>query len=215
MEPVHYKIMREKIAAVKTELAPHQKRVVERMKTQPGLVVAHGLGSGKTLSSIAAQDALGMPSSVIVPASLRENYEKERKKHLKGSSPEAAITSLQRVARSGDLKVNPMVVVDEAHRAREINTKTYSALKKVLQGADKRMLLTASPFYNRPSDVAPLVNLAAGEATLPPGRKEFEKAYISGRTVKPGLWQRLKGVKPGVVEELNPAKKKELQPSDR
>jgi SNF2 family DNA or RNA helicase len=72
-----------KIAKLKTELQDHQKRVVEKIKEQPGLILAHGLGSGKTLSSIAMQDALNLPATVIVPAALKENYLKEINKHLK------------------------------------------------------------------------------------------------------------------------------------
>jgi hypothetical protein len=32
--------------ALKTELLPHQKRVVDRIKERPALVVAHGVGFG-------------------------------------------------------------------------------------------------------------------------------------------------------------------------
>jgi len=46
-----------KRAAVTTPLEPHQQRVIDRLMNQDGLVVAHGLGSGKTLSSIAAAEA--------------------------------------------------------------------------------------------------------------------------------------------------------------
>jgi len=201
--------MSEKVAAIRHELKPHQRKVVERMKEQPGLVVAHGLGSGKTLSSIAAQDALGLPSTVVVPASLKANYEKEREKHIEGTSPEAAITTLQRVARAGEVIDAPMLIVDEAHRAREVDSKTYQALKRNL--SDKRMLLTASPFYNRPSDIAPLINIAAGERVLPPDQKSFEQRYVKETRINPSLWQRIRGAKPGTVQELNPRQANELK----
>ena len=73
----------QKAASVTTELQPHQQRVVDRMQDddQRGLIVAHGLGSGKTLTSIAVADALGLPADVVVPASLRANYMKEVQKH--------------------------------------------------------------------------------------------------------------------------------------
>lgn len=202
-----------KLADVRTPLRAHQKRVVDKMleEGRPGLVVAHGLGSGKTLTSIATQEALGLPSTVLVPASLKANYQKEREKHVVGTSPEAALTSLQRVALRGSVPVSPMAIVDEAHRAREIDTKTYKALEKSLQPAQKRMLLTASPFYNRPSDVAALINLAAGDHILNASEKAFNQDFVRERQVKPGFINRLRGVKPGVVQELNPKKRKELQ----
>jgi len=203
-----------KISAVKTELKPHQQRVVDRVQRedQPGLVVAHGLGSGKTLTAIAAQDVLGMPATVVVPAALQANYLKELDKHLEGTSPEAALTTLQRVSKAGRLGAsNPLLVVDEAHRAREVNTKTYQALKNSIPGTEKRLLLTASPFYNRPSDIAPLVNLAAGEKVLPADPTEFKSRYIRERKVQPGFIARVRGVKPGVVEEVDPFRAPELR----
>jgi SNF2 family DNA or RNA helicase len=201
----------QKTAKLKTEPQEHQKRVVERIsrKDQPGLVVAHGLGSGKTLTSIAAQEALGLPSDVVVPAALQANYRKELKKHVSGEHPSARILSMQNVARGGkDLK-NPLLIIDEAHRAREAGTKTQAALKK--NKAEKRLLLTGTPFYNRPSDIAPLVNLAAGGKVMPEDRQEFEDRYIARLKKDPGLLAKLRGVKGGTVPVLNPGRKAELQ----
>lgn len=203
----------EKVAEVRTELRPHQRRVVERLQRedQPGLLVAHGLGSGKTLTSIAAQDALGMPATVIVPAALQENYRKEQEKHLT-DVPETETATLQRLGRSGGEGLQrPLLVVDEAHRAREVNTKAYKALRDDFRGAEKRMLLTASPFYNRPSDIAPLINLAAGANVLPNDPTEFKARYIREQTIDPGFMGRLRGIKPGTQKVLNPASARELR----
>ena len=198
-------------AELRTKLEPHQQRVVDRMQQddQPGLVVAHGLGSGKTLTSIAAQEALKMPASVVVPASLGANYQKEVKKHLKGRGQPRHILSMQNMAMKGIVPQDPMMIVDEAHRAREPATKTYKTLAK--NKAEKRMLLTGSPFYNHPSDVSPLVNLAAGGKVLPMGKEDFSKRYISSEKVKPGLWGRLRGIQPGEREVVNPRTAPELK----
>jgi SNF2 family DNA or RNA helicase len=201
-----------KIAGVATKLQPHQQRVVDRIQQpdQPGLVVAHGLGSGKTLTSIAAQEALGKPSDVVVPASLQANYQKERKKHLSGKKNQTAhIQSMQNITRKKTPPARPVMIVDEAHRARESGTQTYKTLAK--NEAEKRLLLTGSPFYNRPSDIAPLVDLAAGTNVLPTSPEQFNQKYVRQRNVSPGFLNRLRGIKPGVVEELNPAHKQELQ----
>lgn len=201
----------EKVAKLKTELQPHQKRVVQRIQDpdQPGLVVAHGLGSGKTLTSIAAEDALQMPSDVVVPASLQANYRKELKKHVSGKHPATRILSMQNVARGGKELKNPMLVVDEAHRARDTGTRTYEQLKK--NQAQKRLLLTGTPFYNRPFDIAPLVNIAAGGKVLPEDRKLFEDKYIYQMQQNPGFLATLRGVKPGTVPIVHPARRAELQ----
>lgn len=191
-----------KIATLKTPLKPHQSRVVEKIQKQKGLVVAHGLGSGKTLTSIAAQHALGLPADVVVPAALQANYLKERDKHIVGSSPEVVLSTLQMVSRRKSTGDNPMLIVDEAHRAREPGTSASQALRS--SKADKRLLLTASPFYNRPSDIAGLVNIAAGETVLPNDQTEFARKYISEHKIKPGFMGRLRGVNEGVKYQLNP-----------
>ena len=168
--------LRKKQAAVtvRTELLPHQQRVLDRIATQPGLVVAHGTGSGKTLSSLAALAQEGKPGLVLVPAALKSNYEKELKKHIRGSLP-LELESQQRAVRQGTLPDSAMLVVDEAHRARNLTSSLQSLLRNA--NAEKRLLLTASPVYNRPADIAPLVNIAAGERVLPTGA-EFNKRYI-------------------------------------
>lgn len=160
---------------LKTELLPHQKRVVKRMREQPGLVVAHGLGSGKTLSSIGAiVDLSPTKARVVVPAALKENYQKEIKKHVKGDLP-IEVESLQKVVREGKSPRGDLVVVDEAHRVRNPTTKGYKLLRDA--PVKKRMLMTASPVYNSPADIAPLVNIAAGRRELPVGT-DFSKEYV-------------------------------------
>ena len=197
--------MRRKLAEVATELLPHQQRVVSRMLSpdQPGLVVAHGLGSGKTLTSIAAQDALGMPASVVLPAALQENYAKERAKHLTGDTQPADMTTLQAIARRGEPPAGRLLIVDEAHRIRDASSKGSQALRR--SAAEKRMLLTATPFYNAASDVAPLINVAAGKNVLPNDPNEFYGRYVTDQLVMPSWWGRnIRHETPGIVEMVNP-----------
>ncbi len=197
-----------KCAALQTELQPHQQRVVDRIQTQPGLVVAHGLGTGKTLSSIAAADKLNMPTSVIVPAALRANYRKELERHRVEKDQNINIESLQGMSRgmgkAPDLSKN-LMIVDEAHRIRDPATQGHSVFKNT--PAAKRMFLTASPIYNHPADLASLVNLAAGEKVLPNDRAGFEQEYTRMEKVNPGFWGRLRGVQPGERRVLHNTEK--------
>lgn len=208
-----------KLAKIKTELQPHQQRVVDRIQRedQPGLVVVHGLGSGKTLSSIAAQDALKMPAQVVAPAALLGNYQKERQKHLDRERQPAELVSMQNMATKGQAPDAPLLVVDEAHRARDPGSVTFQTLKG--NTSQKRLLLTGSPFYNHPSDIAPLVNLAADAKILPYERDDFARRYITERTIKPGVLDRAANlfrseenkVKPGVVSVLHDKMAPELK----
>jgi hypothetical protein len=180
-------------AELKTPLLPHQARIVEKMRTQPGLVVAHGTGSGKTLSSIGAiVDLSPERARVLVPAALQENYRKEVRKHVSGKLP-VTVESLQKAVKDGNPPRGDLVVVDEAHRIRNPQSQGYELLRA--STAPKRLLLTASPVYNAPEDVATLVNVAAGSRALPEGA-EFRRRYVE----KPGK---------GLLTLINPWAQKE------
>lgn len=203
--------MPDKKAEVVTPGQPQQMRVVRRIMQpdQPGLVVAHGLGSGKTLTSIRAQDALKMPADAVVPASLQSNYSKEIRKHTSGKRPPIKIKSLQNAVSKGQPPSSPLLILDEAHRLRDPGSKSYQVMSR--NTSQKRLLLTGSPFYNHPADIAPLVNLAAGKDVLPLTRPDFEKQYLKEKVIKPGLIGRLRGIHPGTQAGLNPERSKELR----
>ncbi len=58
-------------------LRPHQQHVANFLKTNRGCLVYHGLGSGKTFTSIGAAEQFKTKSKLVVcPAKLRENYKK-------------------------------------------------------------------------------------------------------------------------------------------
>jgi len=200
-----------KIAELKTTLQPHQQRVVDRMKLQSGLVVAHGLGSGKTLTSIAVQDALNTPATVVVPASLIGNYEKERDKHLQDPKQPASIESLQNITRNKKIVKAPLLIIDEAHRLREPTTQSYKMMKLTRDKSDKALLLTGSPFYNHPADIASLVNLVADTKPFPDKRTDFEYEYINEKTIPAGIIGKIKGIADGVKPEIKKWKKEQLR----
>ncbi|MFA7143637.1 MAG: SNF2-related protein, partial [Candidatus Dojkabacteria bacterium] len=71
----------EKQAQLKEDmkLYPHQERAVKRILSKPNTILAHSVGSGKTLTSIAGFEELkrkgkAKKALVVVPASLRDNY---------------------------------------------------------------------------------------------------------------------------------------------
>lgn len=75
-----------KQAEIKTTLQPHQKRALIKA-LRNNLILAHGTGTGKTLTAIAIADALGKPATALVPAPLVANF----KKRLPGTSREVLI----------------------------------------------------------------------------------------------------------------------------
>src|SRR3990172_1291332 len=110
--------------ALEATLQPHQQRVLDKLKTTDSLLLYHGLGSGKTLSAIAATD--NMKTNVVVPASLRENYKKELKK-FKARAGDKHITSYEGATRHG-LPAADALVIDEAHRLGTSESKRTQAM---------------------------------------------------------------------------------------
>ena len=200
-----------KFADVATERKEHQKRVSDRISRpdQPGLVVVHGLGSGKTLSALGAQDDLGLDATAVVPAALKANIRKEHDKHITGEGPKLDVRSTQDLALKREPVKSPLLIVDEAHRARDPSSATFQTLAK--SEADKRLLLTGSPFYNHPSDISALVDLAARQQVLPLDPAVFSERYIKDIPEQPGFVGSLLGVKPGTKPILNPRRAAELQ----
>lgn len=180
-------------------LLDYQLRTLAKMQgRQPGLVIAHGTGLGKTRQAIEIYKNLGLPATIVVPAALKANYQKELKKWLGKTPDNVQIETQQAVAKNG-LKYDPpggLLVVDEAHRARNLETALFKNLQKTR--AAKRLFLTATPVFNHPSEIASLVNLAAGKNILPPDKRDFEKKYLENKQVDPSFYQRLLGVKPGI-----------------
>lgn len=199
----HADLSRVKTGAVVSELQPHQQRVLDKLKASGGVLVAHGVGSGKTLSSIAAADLMGLPTDVIAPAPLIANYNKELAKHLDKPLEDVQINSYEKAIRDNLIRPGSLAILDEAHRARNIGTEIDKKIIKNLGQAKARMLLTGTPVYNNPTDLVQLVNAAAGKEVLPKDKKVFDKLYIGQKMVEPGFFDKMiRGVQPTMVPEL-------------
>jgi len=112
------------------------------------------------------------------------------------------IESQQRASRFG-LQHDPkdgLIVVDESQGARNSTGELIRALKKT--EAKKRLLLSATPIFNRPHEIAPQINLVAGKSVLPEDQKAFDNKFVQKQQVNPSILQRVMGVKPGEVERL-------------
>ena len=213
-----------KLAALKdnVELKPHQQRVVDKIKDQNNLIVAHDTGTGKTVSSIAAAEELGAKPLVLTPASLRDNYAKEGVEKFTDRDYETITSSKDEIDPNKDYRIvstnlfakNPekyigdrdTLIVDEAHNMRNQNTKLYRAIRDAKDNFDNRVLLTASPFNNAPGDLASLLNTAKGQEEY--DQTEFNKEYVKPITEKSGPLSFLGlGKEDKVGEEFVPDKK--------
>ena len=165
-----------------------------------GIIAAHGTGTGKTFSAINAFEELQKAGKakralVITPAGLRANFLHkgiEKFTTSKGvilHKPEAVAANIEYVVVSYDaFRDNPdawidavkpdTIIADEVHRAANPESKTYQALMHARQRVPRFMGLTASVVQNKPSEVVPLLALAAkGEQEIRTQRA-FKKQHI-------------------------------------
>jgi SNF2 family DNA or RNA helicase len=191
-----------KSADILSPLEPHQQRVVDKFKNN-NLLVAHGMGSGKTLSSIAAAESTKGPVEIFTPASITHNYEKEIQKHTGGNFVPYKVHSIATASgRNHQIEPGSTMIVDEAHLARNPETDKTQYLKEQAQRAGKVMLLTGTPTYNQPENLAPLVNIMSRGTVLPESPQAFRSRYIEDVQVNPGMLARWAGAKPGTVQRL-------------
>lgn len=171
----------------------YQEKSVDSLNGTHGLILQHGLGSGKTMTSILGAERYG-GAHVVVPASLRENFKKE----LRKTKPTGNFTihSYESFTKHPPKDLNKrMLIVDEAHRLKNYDSKRSKALFNASRHAKKVMLLTGTPIQNDPSDMASLVNIAAGKKVLPERDKDFKARYLHEKIYTPGPIGRLFGLK--------------------
>jgi SNF2 family DNA or RNA helicase len=188
-------------SSLKINLNPHQQTVADYVQRPDvhGLVVYHGLGSGKTITSIASAEPFG-GANVITPAPLQDNFKKEIKKvKAKGRY---FPTSYEKFVRNPGTLTDKFVIIDEAHRLKNLTSQRAQVIKDKTADAKKVLLLTGTPIQNKPHDIANLINIAAGGPVLPEDPKEFNKRYIGRKTIDPGFFNKVfKGI-PTMSEEV-------------
>ena len=109
--------MSEKISSIldSVNLQPHQQRIADEVEDGPVRKLLYwGLGSGKSLGSLAAAENLGEPYTVIVPAALRENYKAEQQKFTDKAVP-SQILSYSELARGKEPIYPDSLVFDEEY----------------------------------------------------------------------------------------------------
>lgn len=132
-----------------------------------GVIIADVVGLGKTVIACAVAFELKKRGIVICPPTLIGDKKKKTgwKKYLEQfylsklgwevySSGDLE-NVFEIVKKSKDLEV---IIIDEAHRFRNQDTRGYELLKNICRGKIV-ILLTATPFNNKPSDIFSLLKL--------------------------------------------------------
>lgn len=199
-----------KVAKLKSmvKLRPHQEEVVDFVVDNDGrALLAHGTGSGKTLSSIASIEKLrsmkkAKKTLVALPASLKTNFAEQGVKKFTnrtvgevGSGADYQLVSMEKFRRDpvGTLEASgaDSLIIDEVHRAKDPKSETYKAYKAVAPKVKNLLGLTGSFVSNHPKDVVPLMDIVKPGHGL--GRQPtFTKRYTKRKAVKGGGFLKMK-----------------------
>lgn len=141
------------------------KQALSIIEKNNGVIVADVVGLGKTVIACCVAKELGKRGIVLCPPALIGDRNKDEGwlSYLeKFKLTDWEVRSIGDLEKTSEFvrKVNDIevVVIDEVHRFRNQDTKSYELLKNICR--DKIVImLTATPFNNRPADILSLIKL--------------------------------------------------------
>ena len=196
---------------------PHQVEAMKRLdKNQGKQLFAHATGTGKTATAIMAIDNLRKKyganrALVVAPASLRQNFSDAVKdfstysstvygaKGEKGAVYDKPSKTPVNIISYELFRMNPekyiqlikpdILIMDEIHKARALEGRTFEALQKVRKQVKYVVGLTGSVVNNHPQEIVPLMGIIEGEGNNPVvGPKFFTNNFIHTKAVSKGFF---------------------------
>ena len=128
------------------------------LKRHSGCIVADVVGLGKSIIGVTIAANLGLQTVVICPPHLKPQWEDFAFDFGLASPKIISSGKLEDALAVAEGGVKKLIIVDEAHRYRNENTRDYGLLHRVCIG-NKVLLLSATPFNNRPEDIFSLIKL--------------------------------------------------------
>lgn len=127
------------------------------LEKHTGVLVADVVGMGKSIIASTVAHNLGKKVVVIAPPHLIDQWEDYRWDYGFNAKIYSSGKIESAVAENLDDE-EYLIIIDEAHKYRNEATKDYGNLHKLCQG-NKVILLTATPYNNRPQDIFSLIKL--------------------------------------------------------
>ncbi|MEO8910793.1 MAG: DEAD/DEAH box helicase [Gemmatimonadaceae bacterium] len=177
----------------KVSLHPHQISAVSRVELAlaefGGALLCDEVGMGKTFVAAAIARQYRRPL-VVAPATLRQMW----KHALATTGIDAALLSFEKLSRlpstadpnvtewvesDGSRSSHPydIVIIDEAHHARNHSTRCYAQLKRLTRDANV-LLLSATPIHNRPAEMHAVLSLFLGSRANTLTESEFARCIL-------------------------------------
>lgn len=157
-------------------LQEHQQRLSDEAAKAPlRKLLVHALGSGKSLTAIAAAERRGEPYTAITPASIRSSFRGEQEKFTNKAVP-SEVMSYSQLALGKQPQHLGTLIFDEAHRLRNPTAQSTQQAMQLSSKAKQLLMLTGTPIVNEPSDLATPLSMLTGKKITP---KQFTERYVS------------------------------------
>jgi superfamily II DNA or RNA helicase len=131
---------------------------LEKIKRHSGCIVADVVGLGKSIIAVTIAANLNMKTVIICPPHLSGQWEDFAFDFELQGYKIVSTGKLEEAVEAAKGTEEKLIIVDEAHRFRNENTLDYGLLHKACIG-NKVLLLSATPFNNRPDDIFSLIKL--------------------------------------------------------
>lgn len=136
---------------------------VDCINKNNGVIIADVVGLGKSVIASAIAYNLDMKTVILAPPHLKEQWEKyQRDFKLRGCQVWSSGKIKEEVYDTYASDPDPVLyIIDEAHRYRNELSETYQKLHQLTRSnaKNKVILLTATPYNNRPQDLFALIKL--------------------------------------------------------
>lgn len=137
------------------------KQALHIIDAHNGVIVADVVGLGKSIIASAVAHNLGIKTIIIAPPHLVKQWDDEYRDYFDFNAKVFSSGSINKALEYYNENFDGeerLIIIDEAHKYRNELTQDYADLHKLCQG-NKVVLLTATPFNNRPQDIFSMVKL--------------------------------------------------------
>jgi hypothetical protein len=150
------------------------KRIEKAIDEFGGALLCDEVGMGKTFVATAVSRGYAR-RLVVAPAALAQMWTHA----LRTTAVRADFVSFEKLSRLHSAPANEydLLIIDEAHHARNGATRRYSRLQKLSRKA-KLLLLTATPIHNRRKDLSALLSLFLGSRANALTRAELARCVL-------------------------------------
>lgn len=134
---------------------------INSINNHNGVIISDVVGLGKSIIASTVAHNMKMKTIIIAPPHLKPQWEIYKDEFVfpatvfSNGKIEEALKHFNRVSKG---KEPFLIIIDEAHKYRNEHIQDYSLLHKLCSG-NKVILLTATPFNNRPADIYSMLKL--------------------------------------------------------